>query len=90
VTAVNVNDQSPARNQYRTFSGYQMENRRLLLRGGQYDGRIWIGVIAVGQRIFCGDGAWSTSGVYVVSDRVETDPESGNEVNIAVPAFASS
>jgi hypothetical protein len=64
-----------------------MEDRRLLLRGGRYDGRTWVGVIAVGKRVFCGDGEWATSGVYVVSDVVEVD-ENGEPVSIAVPAFA--
>jgi hypothetical protein len=82
------NSNEPSRNQYRTVSSHQMEDRRLLLRGGQYDGRIWVGVIGVGQRIFCGDGEWAMSGVYVVSDRVEIDADGGDPVNIAVPAFA--
>lgn len=88
MTPVMDSNQVSARNQYRTVSGYQMENRRLLLRGGQYDGKIWVGVIAVGQRVFCGEGEWATSGVYVVSDRVEIDEQSGEQVSIAVPAFA--
>jgi hypothetical protein len=75
------------RNQYRTSAGYQMENRRLLLRGGAYDGRTWVGVVATGDRVFCGDGEWSMSGVYVVSEVVELD-EHGEPMNIAVPAFA--
>ena len=76
------------RNEYRTVSGYQMDDRKLLLRGGIYDGRRWSGVVAVGKRVFCGgDDAWSTAGLYVVTDQVETT-EDGETVNIAVPAFA--
>ena len=74
-------------NAYRRVPGYQMDERRLLLRGGAYDGSTWVGVIAVGERRFFGDGPWATSGVYVVSGIVETDDE-GHPVNIAVPAFA--
>jgi hypothetical protein len=75
------------KNAYRRVAGYQMDERRLLLRGGAYDGRTWVGVIAVGERRFLGDGPWATSGVYVVSAVVETDDE-GRPVNVAVPAFA--
>lgn len=81
-------DGTTNRGQYRTVPGYQMADRKLLLRGGAYDGMTWVGVIAVGQRVFCGDGPWSTSGVYVVSDVVETNDD-GEPVNIAVPAFAA-
>lgn len=75
------------KNAYRTAAGYQMDERRLQLRGGAYDGRTWVGVIAVGERRFFGDGEWATSGVYVVSPIVEVDQD-GEPVNIAVPAFA--
>ena len=77
----------PVKNAYRRVAGYQMDDRRLLLRGGRYDGRTWVGVVAVGERRFVGDGEWATSGVYVVTGLVETDDE-GREVNVAVPAFA--
>jgi len=80
-------DKRLVKNAYRRVPGYQMDERRVLLRGGEYDGRTWVGVIAVGERRFFGDGAWATTGVYVVSALVETDDE-GREVNIAVPAFA--
>jgi hypothetical protein len=80
-------DDSSIRNQYRTAAGYQMEPRRLLLRGGRYDGRTWQGVVGVGGRVFCGDGDWAMSGVYVVSAVVENDAD-GNPANVAVPAFA--
>ena len=80
-------DDSLIRNQYRTKARYQMETRRLLLRGGVYDGRRWEGVVDVGGRVFCGDGDWAMSGVYVVSGVVELDPD-GTPRNIAVPAFA--
>lgn len=76
------------RNQYRRAARVQMDERKLLLRGGIYDGRQWSGVVSVGQRQFCGgDDAWSTEGIYVVTERVEKT-EDGDEVNIAVPAFA--
>jgi hypothetical protein len=81
------NDSNHVKNAYRRVPGYQMDERRLLLRGGQYDGRTWVGVIAIGERRFFGDGPWATSGVYVVSKLVETDDE-GREVSVAVPAFA--
>jgi hypothetical protein len=81
-------NEGPTRNQYRRTSGVQMDDRRLLLRGGIYDGRVWTGVVAVGQRVFCGgDEPWSTEGIYVVTDRVEKT-EDGQEANVAVPAFA--
>jgi hypothetical protein len=82
-----TNDDGPTRNQYRTHAGYEMETRRLLLRGGLYDGRRWEGVVSPGSRVFCGDGEWALSGVYVVSNVVETD-EDGTPANVAVPAFA--
>jgi hypothetical protein len=82
-----TNNSDHVKNAYRRVPGYQMDDRRVLLRGGEYDGRTWIGVIAVGERRFFGDGPWATSGVYVVSGLVETDDE-GHEVSVAVPAFA--
>jgi len=72
---------------YRTTSDFQWEDRRLLLRGGALDGQRWVGVIGVGKRVFCGDGSWSTSGVYVVT--AETVDDEGHPANIAVPAFAA-
>jgi hypothetical protein len=80
-------DSRHVKNAYRRVPGYQMDERRILLRGGEYDGRTWVGVIAIGERRFFGDGPWATSGVYVVSKLVETDDE-GHEVSVAVPAFA--
>jgi hypothetical protein len=71
---------------YRTTSQYEMDERRLLLRGGSLDGRRWSGVVEVGKRVFCGDEPWSTSGVYLVTD--ETVDDDGLQANIAVPAFA--
>ncbi len=82
-----ASDPSPVKNAYRRSSGYQMDDRRVVLRGGPHDGQTWVGVIAVGERRFFGDGAWATTGVYVVTATVETDDE-GREVNVAVPAFA--
>ncbi|MGZ4592967.1 MAG: hypothetical protein ACXV3C_03820 [Actinomycetes bacterium] len=77
------------RGAYRTSARYQMDDRRLLLRGGGLDGQTWVGVVAVGKRVFCGEGAWETSGVYLVTAEVVTDAE-GQPCNVAVPAFASS
>ena len=82
-----ASETSLIKNAYRRVSGYQMDDRNIVLRGGIYDGRTWVGVIAVGERRFFGDGAWATAGVYVVTKTVETDDE-GREVNVAVPAFA--
>lgn len=76
------------RHQYRTVSGYQMADRTLVLQGGIYDGRQWTGVVAVGKRVFCGgDEPWSTEGIYLVTDTIETDGD-GHPMNVAVPAFA--
>lgn len=71
---------------YRTTPNYELDERRLLLRGGALDGRRWVGVVGVGQRVFCGDEPWSTSGVYLVT--AETVDDDGRPANIAVPAFA--
>jgi hypothetical protein len=88
VEPATASEGTSTRHEYRTVSGYQMDDRKLVLRGGIYDGRSWTGVVAVGKRVFCGgDDAWSTAGMYVVTDQVETT-ESGETVNIAVPAFA--
>lgn len=65
-----------------------MDDRRLILRGGDLDGCLWVGVVAVGQRVFCGQGAWSVDGLYLVTDRVEVDAD-GIPANVAVPAFAA-
>jgi hypothetical protein len=75
------------KNAYRTSARHQMDERRLILRGGPYDGRTWSGVVSVGQRQFVGDGDWAPSGVYVVTAQVETG-EDGEPANVAVPAFA--
>jgi hypothetical protein len=91
-----TNDERPSaastgtstRHQYRTVAGYEMDDRRLKLRGGVYDGRIWVGRVSVGSRVFCGgDDAWSTEGMYLVSAQVEVDDD--GPANIATPAFAS-
>jgi hypothetical protein len=80
------NEEASTRNQYRTSARVQMDDRRLLLRGGRYDGRTWVGVVGVGQRVFCGgDDPWSLAGLYLVSDVVETTAD-GGQANIAVPA----
>ncbi len=81
-------DEASTRHEYRRTAGYEMDERKLLLRGGTYDGLYWTGVIGIGKRVFCGgDDAWSTEGMYLVTDQVETTGE-GEEVAIAVPAFA--
>jgi hypothetical protein len=77
----------PVEKGYRTTAGYQMDERHLILRGGQLDGQKWVGVVAVGKRVFCGQGDWSTSGMYLVTDEVVVDAD-GAEANVAVPAFA--
>ena len=76
------------RHAYRTVSGYQMDDRKLLLRGGIYDGRSWTGMVAVGKRVFCGgDDPWSTAGMYLVTEEIQANP-AGEPANVAVPAFA--
>lgn len=64
---------------------YQTLERRLLLRGGELDGRRWAGVIGIGHRVAVGPGPWSTACVYVVTEQEVRDPE-GRLENIAVPA----
>jgi hypothetical protein len=66
--------------------GYQTQDRHLVLRGGELDGRRWVGVIAVGGRVAVGPGPWSTAQVYVVTDDEVVDGE-GNRESVAVPAF---
>ena len=82
-------NRTPAKNEYRTTSAYQWDERRLLLRGGKLDGLQCSSVIGVGKRVFCGPGPWSMHGVYLVTARVELT-EDGQEANVAVPAFAES
>jgi hypothetical protein len=90
VTPVGKNEETSTRHQYGTVARVQMDDRRLLLRGGPYDGQTWVGVVDVGQRVFCGgDAPWSMAGLYVVSDLEEVDGD-GVPANIAVPAFAAS
>jgi hypothetical protein len=79
---------APNKGQYRTSARYQLDDRRLLLRGGTLDGQRWVGVVDVGNRVFCGTGPWSTAGVYLVTAE-ETVDDQGRPENIAVPAFAS-
>ena len=84
----NSSEGTSTRHAYRTVSGYEMDARQLLLRGGIYDGRSWTGVVAVGKRVFCGgDDPWSTAGMYLVTAEIQLD-ETGAPANIAVPAFA--
>jgi hypothetical protein len=74
--------------QYRTSARVEMDPRKVLLRGGRYDGQIWVGVAAVGERVFCGgDDPWSMAGLYLVTALVEDSTESG-AVNIAIPVLA--
>jgi hypothetical protein len=75
------------KHQYRTTPAHQLDERHLVLRGGTLDGRTWSGVVAVGARVFCGDGEWSTDGVYLVTAE-ETHDADGRTQNVAVPAFA--
>jgi hypothetical protein len=76
----------PIKGAYRTSSDFQWEDRRLVLRGGKLDGRRWTGLVGVGKRVFCGDGPWSTSSVYLVTAEVVDDGD--RSANVAVPAFA--
>jgi hypothetical protein len=78
---------TPTKHEYRRTSSADSRPRRLRLQGGPLDGRIWMATIRVGERTFCGDGPWTTAGVYVVTDRIEVD-EDGEALSIAVPAFA--
>ena len=88
MTPANSGNETSSRHQYRTAARVQMDDRRLTLRGGIYDGRTWIGVVGVGDRVFCGgDDPWCTAGIYLVTDMVEDDGD-GRQVNVARPAFA--
>jgi hypothetical protein len=78
---------TPTKHEYRRASSADSRPRRLLLRGGPLDGQTWMATIRVGQRTFCGDGPWTTAGVYVVTDRIEVGDD-GEALSIAVPAFA--
>jgi hypothetical protein len=77
----------PVKYQYRTSARYQLDDRRLRLRGGSLDGKVWVGVFDVGRRVFCGTGPWEAAGVYLVTAEETVDDE-GRPENIAVPAFA--
>jgi hypothetical protein len=88
VEPVSGTESTSTRHAYRTVAGYQMDDRELLLRGGIYGGRSWTGVVAVGNRVFCGgDDPWSTAGMYLVTDEIQPNA-AGVPANIAVPAFA--
>lgn len=82
-----TNSGTAPKHEYRRASSPDSRPRRLLLHGGPLDGRTWTGTVRVGERAFCGDGPWTTAGVYVVTDRIETD-EDGQALSVAVPAFA--
>jgi hypothetical protein len=75
------------RNQYRTTSNHQLDGRPLLLRGGALNGRHWTAKVAVGQRVFCGEGRWSPEGLYLVTAEDVVDDD-GIRRSVAVPAFA--
>lgn len=77
----------PVKYQYRTSAGYQLDDRRLRLRGGSLDGKLWVGVFDVGRRVFCGTGPWQANEVYLVTAEESTDDQ-GRSENVAVPAFA--
>jgi hypothetical protein len=64
---------------------YATHDRRLLLRGGELDGRRWVGEIGVGHRVAVGPGPWRPAQVYVVTDEQVADAD-GNLENLAVPA----
>lgn len=76
------------KHQYRTTSGYELDDRRLVLRGGKLDGLQWTGVIGIGKRVFCGPGTWSVEGVYLVTSQIQLTDD-GQPANVAVPAFAT-
>ena len=78
---------TPTRNEYISASSSDSRPRRLLLHGGPLDGRTRMATIRVGERAFCGDGPWTTAGVYVVTERIEVGDD-GQALSIAVPAFA--
>lgn len=77
---------SSTKNAYRTTAKYQLDDRKLILRGGVLDGKSWTGVVAVGKRVLCTDEAWSKELVYLVTPEVEVDAD-GVSANVAVPAF---
>jgi hypothetical protein len=64
-----------------------MDERALLLRGGAMDGQRCSVTAAVGQRVFCGEGHWSTEGLYLVTADEVVDAD-GVRRNVAIPAFA--
>jgi hypothetical protein len=75
------------RNQYRTTSQHQLDERPLLLRGGAMNGRHWTAKVAVGQRVFCGEESWSPEGMYLVTAEEVVDAD-GVRRSVAIPAFA--
>ena len=82
------NNSTWMRNSYRTTPAHEMSDRRLRLRGGALDGQSCSSVVAVGKRVFCGTGTWSTEGLYLVTAEIEIDAD-GTPMNIAIPAFAA-
>lgn len=88
MTPVEKPHHDPRKGEYRTAARVQMEERRLVLRGGRYDGNHWAGTVAVGDRCYCGGGdPWSMSGMYVVTNLVEESSTEGT-LSVAVPLFA--
>ena len=78
---------STSRSEYVTRSRRQLDSRPLLLRGGVLDGMRCEAVAAVGQRVQCGEGAWSPDKLYLVTQ--ETATLDGEVRSVAVPALAS-
>lgn len=76
------------RNAYHTTAAYEMDGRRLVLRGGALDGQSLTATVAVGKRVFCGTGAWSKDGLYLVTAEIELSAD-GTPMNVAIPAFAA-
>jgi hypothetical protein len=78
---------TPTQHEYRRTSSPDSRPRRLLLHGGPLDGLTKTATMRVGERAFCGEGPWTTAGVYVLTDRLEVGAD-GEALIIAVPAFA--
>jgi hypothetical protein len=51
------------------------------------DGRHWTAKVGIGQRVFCGEGPWSTEGLYLVTAEDVVDAD-GVRRSVAIPAFA--
>ena len=75
------------RHEYVTSSRHELDPRPLVLRGGRLDGSTRLLVAAVGQRVFCGDAAWSADDVYVAT--ADASARDGAEHLVCIPAFAA-